>query len=69
MNVFGPRNSLIEDYSSYIASFIRIRDPKIKEYVDQSIDQGLLWPDPLIQGNPSFETGKWIDELSGEGII
>lgn len=69
MNVFDLRNSLIQDYSSYISSFIRIRDPKIKDYVDQSIDQGLLWPDPLIQLNPTFEPGKWIDDLSNEGVL
>jgi hypothetical protein len=69
MNVFELRSSLIEDYSSYISSFIRIRDKKIKEYVDQSIEQGLLWPDPLIQLNPTFEPGHWIDELVEEGIL
>jgi hypothetical protein len=69
MNVFDLRSSLIQDYSSYISSFIRIRDPKIKAYVDQSIDQGLLWPDPLIQLNPTFEPGKWIDDLSDEGVL
>ena len=69
MNVFDLRDKLIIDYSSYISSFIRIRDPKIKEYVDQMIDNGLLWPDPLIQLNPNFEPGKWIDELVDEGIL
>jgi len=37
--------------------------------VDQSIDQGLLWPDPLIQLNPTFEPGKWIDDLINEGVL
>lgn len=69
MNVFGLRNSLIDDYSSSISSFIRIRDQKIKNYVDQSITQGLLWPDPLIQLNPTFEPGKWIDDLTNEGVL
>jgi len=69
MNVFDLRSSLIQDYSSYISSFIRIHDPKIKDYVDRSIDQGLLWPDPLIQLNPTFEPGKWIDDLSNEGVL
>ncbi|RCK72738.1 MAG: Helicase, C-terminal:Type III restriction enzyme, res subunit:DEAD/DEAH box helicase, N-terminal [Anaerolineae bacterium] len=69
MNVFDLRNSLIDDYASYVSSFIQIRDPKIKQYVDESIAQGLLWPDPLIQLNPSFEPGKWIDELCDEGVL
>jgi len=69
MNVFNLRSALIEDYSSYISSFIRIRDQKIKDYVNQSIDQGLLWPDPLVQLNPTFESGNWMDELVNEGIL
>ncbi|MBW6475432.1 MAG: DEAD/DEAH box helicase, partial [Anaerolineaceae bacterium] len=69
MNVFDLRNSLIEDYSSYISSFIQISDPKIKDYVDESIAGGLLWPDPLIQLNPSFEPGHKISDLCDEGLL
>lgn len=69
MDVFDLRNSLIKDYSSYITSFIQIRNPRIKEYVDQSITEGLLWPDPLIQLNPSFKSGAWIENLVDEGVL
>ncbi|HPH95532.1 MAG TPA: DEAD/DEAH box helicase [Anaerolineaceae bacterium] len=69
MNVFNLRNSLIQDYSDYITSFIRIRNPRILEYVNQSIDSGLLWPDPLIQLNPFFEPGLWIDDLVDQGVL
>ena len=34
-----------------------------------NLAEGLLWPDPLIQLNPSFEAGETIDELVGEGIL
>ncbi len=33
MNIFDLRQKLIADYSSYIRSFIQIRDPRIQEYV------------------------------------
>ena len=69
MDIFDFRNQLIHDYQSYIRSFIQIRDPRIKEYVDQSLDAGILWPEPLIQLNPSFEPGDWIDELVQQGIL
>ena len=42
MNVFDLRDALIDDYADYISSFIRIRDPKIREVVDESINRGLL---------------------------
>ncbi len=69
MNVFELRNALIDDYASYISSFIQICNPRIKEYVDKSITEGLLWPDPLIQLNPNFQAGKSIDDLVNEGIL
>jgi len=69
MNVFQLRDQLIEDYSSYITSFIRIKDERISQYVDEQLDAGLLWPDPLIQLNPSFKPGAWIDDLVEEGLL
>lgn len=69
MNIFEFRNNLIRDYQSYIRSFIQIRDQRIKEYVDQSLDAGILWPEPLIQLNPSFEPGDWIDDLARQNIL
>ena len=42
---------LIGDYASYINSFIQIRDPHINSYVQQKLQDGVLWPEPLIQIN------------------
>jgi hypothetical protein len=69
LDVFELRNRLVEDYGSYVRSFIRIKDARIEEEVRQSLDEGLLWPDPLIQLNPSFETGDRTDDLVDEGIL
>lgn len=69
MDVFATRDRLIEDYSSYARSFIEIRDPRIRERVDQELAAGALWPDPLIQLNPSFEPGETIDELVAKGVL
>ena len=69
MDVFEVRNRLISDYANYISSFIEIKDKRIQDYVDESLRSGLLWPDPMIQLNPSFEPGMTIDELVQEGIL
>ena len=69
MNVFEGRDNLINDYREYVESFIRIRDARIKKYVDNVLAEGALWPEPLIQLNPSFEPGKWIDELVKDKIL
>ncbi len=69
MDVFRLRHRLVDDYGSYVSSFIRIKDDRIEEEVRNSLGEGLLWPDPLIQLNPSFEAGETIDELVAEGTL
>ena len=69
MNVFELRERLVSDYASYISSFVEIKDIRIRDYVEESLKAGLLWPDVMIQLNPSFEPGKSIDELVEEGIL
>ncbi len=70
MNIFDLRQELIDDYSSYIKSFIEVRDERIRDYVGEKLFQrGLLWPEPLIQMNPLFEAGLSIDELVDQNIL
>jgi hypothetical protein len=69
MNVFEIRDRLIRDSASYVSSFIQIRDKRIADHVERSLGDGLLWPEPLIQLNPSFEPGDWIDDLVRQGVL
>lgn len=52
-----------------IRSFIRIRDERIRGLVASYLDQGLLWPNPLIQLNPSFQYAGTIDDLISAGVL
>lgn len=69
MNIFKLRNELVSEYSNYVDSFLQMRDQRIREYVDQEIDAGLFWPNPLIQLNPAFEAGASVDELVDDGVL
>lgn len=69
MNIFDFRNQLIEDYQKYVRGFIEIRDPKIRKEVEDNWQKGFLWPDPLIQLNPSFEPGESIEQLVNNGML
>jgi superfamily II DNA/RNA helicase len=70
MNIFDLRRELIDDYSSYVKSFIEVCDQRIHDYVEEKLFQrGLLWPEPLIQMNPLFETGLSIGALVDRGIL
>ena len=69
MDVFELRDNLVQDYSSFVESFIKIRDERIRDHVSSALSQGALWPQPLIQLNPSFEAGETIDELVDSGVL
>jgi hypothetical protein len=69
MDVFKLKDSLITNYASYIRSFINIRDNTIKQKVDNYLDEGNLRPEALIQLNPAFESGGYIDELVMQGLL
>src|SRR5437899_381056 len=69
MDVFGLRQRLVEEYAEYTRSFVTIRDSRIRELVDQELERGLLWPEPMVQLNPSFEPGETIDQLVDAGIL
>lgn len=69
MDVFNLREHLVRDYARYARSFIQIRDNRINHYVEQCLEAGVFWPDALIQLNPSFQSGAWIDELVQQGVL
>lgn len=69
MNVFDLRQQLIDDYAAYTRSFFQIADARIRDHVERALGEGLLWPEPLIQVNPSFAPGDWIDELVAQGVL
>jgi superfamily II DNA/RNA helicase/very-short-patch-repair endonuclease len=69
MNIFEFRDQLVKEFSSYIQSFIQIQDGRINAEVRKWLENGILWPDPLIQINPSFESGGTIENLVKQGIL
>jgi superfamily II DNA/RNA helicase/very-short-patch-repair endonuclease len=69
MNVFDLRDQLSSDYARFIQGFIQIRDQRIAQIVEQSFQTGRLIPPPLIQLNPSFESGRSIEELVEAGLL
>ncbi|AXG98027.1 DUF1998 domain-containing protein [Deinococcus wulumuqiensis] len=69
MNIFEFRTDIIDQYRSYVSSFVHIRDPRIRDYVDGEFATGTFWPDPLVQLNPSFHAGGNVADLVREGVL
>ena len=69
MDVFDLRSRLVADYQSYTRSFIKIQNPRIAEHVDNALNAGAFWPEPLLQLNPTFLPGGTIDDLVEQDVL
>ncbi len=69
MDAFFLRNRLIDDYRGYVEGFLSIADERIRDTVNSAFVKGTLWPEPLIQLNPTFSSGGTIDELVNSGTL
>lgn len=69
MDVFDLRRRVIDDYASYVRSFFAIRDVRIRAHVDAELEGGRLWPEPLLQVSPAFESGDSLDQLIAAGEL
>lgn len=53
----------MSDYKAYIESFVNIENQHIRSKINEEINNGKLWPEPLIQFNPSFKTSAGLSQL------
>lgn len=64
MSIFKLHKAVIDDYRKYIQSFFSIADERIRTFVEESlIQKRQLWPDVLIQLNPSYQYGDTVEQL------
>ena len=69
MDIFEVHRRIMGDYASYIRSFVSISDDEMRQRVEQHLNDGHLWPEPLLTFNPSFAKVGRIEELVASGII
>ncbi len=69
MDALKLHSRIVDRYQDYIRSFIDIRDEDISKAVEDELKSGKLWPDPLIQFNPSYEKSASMDKLIDEGVL
>ncbi len=66
MDIFKLHKTIIEEYKSYINSFINIKDERIKQKVINKLQDGGLCPEPLLQFNPSYKKSHTLEALCSE---
>jgi hypothetical protein len=62
MDAFEFRVRLVSEYERFTRSFVRIRAPDIKSYVEAEYAAGRFWPAPMVQLNPAFVPGGEIGQ-------
>ena len=69
MNIFDAHGQIVDDYAEYIRSFINISDPEIARTVEDSLAEGRLWPQPLLQFNPAYEMVGTVEKVVDSGLL
>ncbi len=69
MDAFKTHDQVILNYKQYLQSFINISDTRVLSYIQNETLIKNIIPEPLIQFNPSFESGKSFEELIDEKIV
>jgi superfamily II DNA/RNA helicase len=69
VDVFDVRERVVGQYAEYVRGFLSIREPSTRAFVDDYLRAGRLWPEPLVQLNPSFQPGATVDELVSAGAL
>lgn len=69
MDVFSLRDRVVDDYQRYVRGFVSVSEPNASNFVEDYFDAGNLWPEPLVQLNPSFEPARSVDELVGADLL
>ena len=69
-SIFDLHRCVINDYSDFVRSFINIADERINNFVNRVMqEESHLWPEPLVQLNPSYALGSDVDELVEQGLV
>lgn len=69
MDVFELRDQVVGQYAEYVRSFMRISEPTTEAFVEDYLNEGNLWPEPLVQLNPAFKPASTVDELVANGVL
>jgi superfamily II DNA/RNA helicase len=69
MSIFTTHHNIVDEYKTYIESFINIKKEHIRNAVEEALETGKLWPDPLIQFNPSYKVGESVPNMISKGEL
>ncbi|HNC96795.1 MAG TPA: DEAD/DEAH box helicase, partial [Myxococcota bacterium] len=69
IDVFALRDHVVREYTSFATSFTPIFSRDIYDQVKAIYAQQRYWPEPLIQINPHYKSGRSVAELVAAGSL
>ena len=69
MDAFKVNEFVIDDYSAFSSSFANIRAEDIRSGLENQLEGGRFWPEPLLALNPEYEKGPSVQTLADRGIL
>ncbi len=70
MSIVELQRRVLEDYSSFVSSFVQVADERLRAFVEQMLhEKQHLWPEPLVQLSPAYQRDATVEELAGEGVL
>ncbi len=70
MSIFDLSQQLIQDYATYVQSFLNISDDRVRAFVEtELLNEGKLWPEPLLQVNPNYELVETVADACKQGKL
>lgn len=69
IDIFRFHRNVMDRYQSFSKSFLDIDDPQIEEALQDEGRLKTMWPDPLIQFNPSYEQGASTESLVDADVL
>lgn len=69
MDIFEVHRRIMDDYANYIRSFVSISDDVMRQRAEQHLNDGHLWPEPLLTFNPTFAKAGRIESLVTTGVL
>ncbi len=69
MDVFEIRDAAVRQYADYVRDSLKISDERLRSWLYDQLNEGVFWPEPLLQLNPSYEFGRSLQDLVDAGKI
>jgi ATP-dependent helicase YprA (DUF1998 family)/very-short-patch-repair endonuclease len=69
VDAFGVLSEVLADYEAFVTGFLNIQDERVRQKVEQEIQDGLLWPEPWLALNPAFEPGGTVSDLVDRSLL